>query len=663
MSRTDFSLFIVSFAAALAVFFGLAQEPWENIGLLLIFTALLGLMGAYLIGDARAKKLSLIGLVFAVGFAWAQFITLAQHRGTGTPQFESGEQSIVGEVMWGEPRPRGSLIDLRVKDASGRAFDVRLYGKRDLASRLRPGCMAQIKVSLSPVSKPSVIGGYDPRFSAWFNGRRGQGFVRQVETLDCSQRVSLKNRIARLRLRLATHYRLTMSPETGPVAAALVTGVRGAIEKPVRDAFRHSGLAHMLAISGLHMALFAGSVYALLRYGAALWPWLVLRYDVRKPSAVLALLAATGYLTISGASFATQRAYIMLAIFFLAILLDRPAITMRNVLWAALLVLIMQPYAISQVGFQMSFAAVMALVGGYEIWQKRDRFYIRLADMTPRQRAFSYARRYASALFFTSLIAGSVTGLIAILHFYRIGTFGLPANLLAMPIFGTLIMPMAPLSLLAAPFGMDAPFIAIMDFGIWLVVALAQWLTAFEGAVRHFGASPAWVLPVMGAGFVYTVLMHGRWRYLGVVPLIIGLLFIGRAEEPLAHFIGRDLVIVNDNDGALHIMRNRGRDYEAGRIFDYHGGRGAPPMDCSKGCGVLGHDRRIVAYLTSPRRLTIACRTSAVVILPFATAQYPCMALLIDETVLQPDEPMQIVVEGRDLRIKKAAEGRLWEKK
>lgn len=662
MSRADFSLFIVSFAAALALFFAPVQEPWENIGLLLIFFALLALMGAYLATDVRARKLSWLLLVFALGFAWAQFSTLAQHRGTGTPQFESGDQSITGELIWGESRPRGSLIDLRVKDDTGRAFDVRLYGKRDFASRLRPGCIAQIKVSLSPLSKPSVIGGYDPRFSAWFNGRRGQGFVRQVETIDCSQRVSLKNRIARLRLRLATHYRLNMSPDTGPVAAALVTGVRGAIEKPVRDAFRHSGLAHMLAISGLHMALFAGSIYALLRYGAALWPWLVLRYDVRKPSAVLALLAATGYLTISGASFATQRAYIMLAIFFLAILLDRPAITMRNVLWAALLVLIIQPYAIAQVGFQMSFGAVMALVGGYEVWQKRDRFYVRLADMTPQQRAISYFRRYASALFFTSLIAGSVTGLIAILHFYRIGTFGLPANLLAMPIFGTLIMPMAPLSLLAAPAGMDAPFMAIMDFGIWLVIVLAQWLTSFDGAVRYFGASPDWVLPVAGAGFIFLVLMQGRRRLWGVLPIVIGLLFIGRGETPLAHFIGRDLIVVNDNDGALHIMRNRGRDYEAGRIFDYHGGKAAPPMHCSEGCGVLGHDRRIVAYLTSPKRLTIACRTSAVVILPFATAQYPCTALLIDETVLQYGEPMKIVVDGRDLRIKKAARGRLWQR-
>lgn len=660
MSRNDFSLFTVSFAAALAIFFGLTNEPWVNLGLLLVFCAVLLTMLAHMGAWPYWQKAAHVGLVFALAFGWAQFTTWAQQRGTGQLHIGANEQEISGTIIWSEPRGRGSQIDISLKDATGRAFALRLYGKRDMAARLKPGCTAQLGVNLAPLAKPSVIGGYDPRFSAWFNGRRGQGFVRRIAAVECAGQVNLKHRVARLRLQLAAHYRGLMSPETGPVAAALVTGVRGAIEKPVRDAFRHSGLAHMLAISGLHMALFAGSVYALLRYGAALWPWLVLRFDVRKPSAVLALLAATAYLTISGGSFATQRAFIMLAIFFLALLLDRPAITMRNVLWAALLVLILQPYAIMQVGFQMSFAAVMALVGGYEAWQRRDRFYVRLADMTPKRRMASYGWRYASALFFTSLIAGTVTGLIAIMHFYRIGTFGLPANLLAMPLFGTLIMPMAPLSLLAYPFGMDAPFIALMDVGIWAIIGMAQWLTAFDGAVRHFGASPGWFLPVMGGGFVFVTLSHGRRRLLGVIPILIGLAFIGRAETPLAHFIGRDLIIVTDSAGALHVMRNRGRDYEAGRVFVYHGQPLSPDLDCAKGCGVLGHDRRIVAYLASPRRLDVACRNSDVVILPFATATSACAALLIDETQLQRDAPMQIIVDGRDLRIKKAANGRLW---
>ena len=265
------------------------------------------------------------------------------------------------------------------------------------------------------------------------------------------------------------------------MAAALVTGVRGMIAPDTRRAFRHSGLAHMLAISGLHMALFAGSVYALIRLLAALWPRLVLRHDMRKPAALIALLAATCYLVISGAGIATQRAYIMLAIFFLAVLLDRPAITMRNVLWAALIVLLLQPQAIVQVGFQMSFAAVMVLVATYEAWRRHDRLYLRLADMTPSMRSLRLVWRYASALTLTSLIAGGVTGFIALTQFYQIGTFGLPANLLAMPIFGTLIMPMAPLSLALLPTGFDIGALTVMQTGIHAVLAAATWITDFEG--------------------------------------------------------------------------------------------------------------------------------------------------------------------------------------
>lgn len=662
MSRSAFSLSIICFASAQAIFFGQSQEPPFNMGLILLLVALIALMHAHLTPWDRLQKTAWLFLVFAIGFGWAQFMTLAQLRGTGQPPVASGEQNVQAIVKWSEWRSRGSLVDVELRDETGRAYGVRLYGKQDMAAQLLPGCAVNLTADLSPLPLPSVIGGYDPRFVAWFEGRRGQGFIREVQAHDCSIRPNLKQRVARWRLAIAVHYRAAMSPDSGPVAAALITGVRGAINKPVREAFRQSGLAHMLAISGLHMALFAGSLYALLRYGAALWPRLVLRYDVRKPSAIIALMAATGYLFLSGASFATQRAYIMLAIFFLAVLLDRPAITMRNVLWAIVFVLLIQPQAVVQVGFQMSFAAVMALVSAYEIWQRRDRFYMRLADMSPRQRAVHYARRYGAALFVTSAIAGTVTGVVAILHFYRIGVMGLPANLLAMPIFGTLIMPMAPLSLLAWPLGGDGPFIAIMQTGISAIIGLAQWLTGFNGAVRHFGASPDWVLPVMAVGFVYLCLRNGRWRLLGLLPVCIGLLAIGNGERPLLHFIGRDLIVANDHAGDLHVLRNRQSDFALRRVAAFHGLPKPPDMDCEKGCGLLGHDRRVVAYLTSPKRLTVACRNSDIVTLPFATAKYPCAAMLIDETFLQRDTPMQIIARGRHLHIKKAADGRLWQK-
>ena len=283
--------------------------------------------------------------------------------------------------------------------------------------RAQPGCGITLTADIQPLPRPIFIGGYDPRRDAWFAGRRGQGFMRSIDAVDCTQNLALRHYLARGRLALARYYRAHMSPQTGPVAAALVTGVRAAIDKSVRDAFRHSGLAHMLAISGLHMALFAGSVYALLRLLAALSPRLVLGRDVRKPCAIISLSAATGYLFLSGAGVATQRAYIMLAIFFLAILLDRPAITMRNVLWAALLVLLWQPHAVLQAGFQMSFSAVMALVAVYEAWRQRDMLHLRWERLSLAQQFWRRIWRYGSALFLTSLIAGSVTGFIAIVRF------------------------------------------------------------------------------------------------------------------------------------------------------------------------------------------------------------------------------------------------------
>lgn len=486
---------------------------------------------------------------------------------------------------------------------------MQLYGKQWHAEKLRPGCRAEIAARLRPLPLPIVIDGHDPRLRSWFAGQRGRGFIKSINATNCDGSTGWAHRLANWRLDLAAHYRATMSAESGAVAAALVTGVRGMISPDTRRAFRHSGLAHMLAISGLHMALFAGSVYALIRLLAALWPALVLRRDMRKPAALVALLAATGYLVISGAGIATQRAYIMLAIFFLAVLLDRPAITMRNVLWAALIVLLIQPHAIMQVGFQMSFAAVMALVAVYEAWRRNDRLYMRLEDLSPWLRAARIGWRYVSALTVTSLIAGGVTGFIALTQFYQIGNYGLPANLLAMPIFGTLIMPMAPLSLVLLPTGFDWLALSIMQTGIETVLALAAWVTAFDGALWRAGASPDWVLPVAATGFVWLCLVNARWRFLGVLPIALATLYLGSGNRPVAHLVGRDAIVVQEEGRGLKLMRSNGRSYELGVM-----------------------------------------------------ARYPCKALLLDEPKLQRGVPLQIVSDGRHLSIKRARRARLWQR-
>ncbi len=661
MPFKQFPILMCGFVAAAAIYFALPFEPpiWP-LPVAVIILLLSILISRRVQFPVLFLSISIIASALA-GFGWSQLRThwLAQHY--ADIQFAHRQLvQIDAIVVWRELQPRSSKLDVRLMSAHGKPYQLRLYGRHSHIQGIEPGCHIIGLAEMSGDDGPTVIGGFDPRRDAWFSGQRGQGFIRNIEEIDCAQPLRFVHVLARWRLQLAAHYREAMSREAGPVAAALVTGVRGAIEKPVREAFRHSGLAHMLAISGLHMALFAGSIYALLRLLAACLPRLTLYHDTRKPSALASLAAATGYLLISGASVATQRAYIMMAIFFLAILLDRSAVTMRNVLWAMLLVLIWQPQAVMQVGFQMSFAAVLALVAVYEIWQQRDGLYLRWDEMSLPQQILRRIWRYASALFLTSLIAGAVTGFIAIVQFYRVGTFGLPANLLAMPIFGTLIMPMAPLSLFLIPFGLEGAAMTLMQQGIEMVLAVAEYFTASERAVLMSGASPAFVLPLAASGFALLVIYPKRLRLLGVLPVLIAIGFIGRAEAPALHLFGRDLIVARDMENRLLTLRRRAHTYELARIEAFHAAI-SEQVQCRPSCRLQLDNEFMLAYHDRPQGLSASCREAQMVIMPFYEARYPCAAILFDKQSFTDYRQRQFTISDGKLQEQNVASARLWQ--
>src|SRR5438552_1996856 len=158
---------------------------------------------------------------------------------------------------------------------------------------------------------------------------------------------------------------------TGGVASALITGKRGAIVEEVKQAFRESGLQHLLAIAGLHLGLVGGFVFFAVRGGLALVPWVALRYPIKKIAAGVTLMVLTCYLLISGAAIPTERAFVMNGIVFAAILIDRLRISMRVCAIAAAVVLVMDPSILVGVSFQMSFGAVVALIAVYETYGAR----------------------------------------------------------------------------------------------------------------------------------------------------------------------------------------------------------------------------------------------------------------------------------------------------
>ena len=193
--------------------------------------------------------------------------------------------------------------------------------------------------------------------------------------------------------------------EVGAFAAAIMSGDRSGMSQVTLANLRSSNLAHLLAISGLHMGLLTGFVFAVLRVAMVLIPSVGLRWPVKKIAAFGALLAAGGYLALSGGNVATERAFTMVAVMLVAIMLGRPALTLRAVAMVAIVILVLQPESITGPGFQMSFAATTALVFVFK--------YLRYANWQHWPRW----TRGAVSLVISSFVAGLATAPFAAAHF------------------------------------------------------------------------------------------------------------------------------------------------------------------------------------------------------------------------------------------------------
>jgi len=413
------------------------------------------------------------------------------------------------------------------------------------------GALISGRARLSSPSGPVMPGGYDFAFKAFVDGIGAHGFFYSApESAASTERhaslvQSLKLRLRRVREQISMRIRTVLPGDPGGVAAALTVSDRRGISKPTQDALRGTGLAHILAISGLHMALAAGTLYIGLRKGLVLFPTLVEAVPVKKIAAIGALLTATAYLLISGGSVATQRAWVMLAIMLVAVLADRSALTMRNVALAAIVIIVLTPSAVVGPGFQMSFAATAALISAYAALANRARdrpqavpgLFGRLMPV----RWFIALVKIMLGLAITSLVAGLATGLFSAHHFHRVAGHGLLANVLAMPLVTLVVMPAGLAAMLLMPFGLDALPLQIMGRGIEVVIAVASYVDSLGGNVT-VGQIPLAATAAASAGFVILVFLRSWLRLSGAVLIALG---AALALPPLAE-PGPDILISED---------------------------------------------------------------------------------------------------------------------
>lgn len=659
----------VFFGAGIGLYFALPGEPafYSVIAALCITLSLC-------LATARIPflwTLSVACFCASLGFANAKLRTYS----VAQPALErsGGFKILKGWIEKTEARlPRGHRITLRPFESSNTKKSSLPYRVR-YTSRFDEtpvtGAAVEVRVRLRPVPEPVMPGGFDFSRKAFYAGLGAVGFALAPAKLlndapPLPFDIALRAKIDGLRHGIERRILETIPGERGAVVIALITGERGRIPEETLAALRNSGLAHMLAISGLHMALMAGSLFWLLRTSAAAIPALALRYPIKKWAAVLALLGGGFYLAISGGSIATQRAFLMMGIVFTAILLDRPAFTLRNVALAACVILGLFPESLLNVSFQMSFAAVTALVAVYERTSKRKR-----SAMASSRWGWIARKgvRYVGGIALTTLVAGIAIAPFAAFHFHKLAQFSLVANLGAMPPFGLVVMPAALAVLITMPFGLETLPLQLMAWGIDHVVWVAKEVSSWPAASVRVATMPVASLLALAIGGLWLCLWQKPWRLAGLGIASIGLAMAGSVPRPDL-LVGRDgkLLAIRNSADTLSVTGGTKASYSLKQWLRADGDPRDPVMALKSGsfkCDELACIAKVkgktVAFVRHPAALAEECARADIVVAQIPLRR-PCpnARVTVDRIDLWADGAHALYLEGQSIRVETVAQHR-----
>ncbi|MGH1465701.1 MAG: ComEC/Rec2 family competence protein [Cognatishimia sp.] len=530
----------VSFGTGIGLYFSLSFEPalWHQIALLLAAGLLISLRRMVPLGMSSA----LVAVITMIaGLLWAD---LRSHL-VAAPRLEFLYYGPIQGRVIKIDRSSSAAVRLTLDQVILRKLPIEktpervrvsLHGAQDWYQP-KPFQWVGMTGHLGPPSGPVEPGGFDFQRHAWFLKLGGLGYTRvpALELIEPPDRL----RVLSIRHQLSQAIQARLKDDIGGFAAAVTTGDRSGISQEALQALRTTNLAHLLAISGLHMGLLASFVFAAIRCGFVLAPAIALRLPVKKIAAACALWIATGYLLLSGASVATERAYIMAAVALIAVMLERRALSLRAVAVAAMIVLILRPESLFSPGFQMSFAATTALIAVFSAL--RGRF----------ERAGGRWGRTLFTLVISSFVAGAATAPYAAAHFNQWALYGLPANLLAVPMMGFVVIPAAVFAACLAPLGLENIALLIMGWGLEWILNVAEYFAGLQGARRAIPAPPSSVLPLVSLGALLIILWRGALRYSGAMPALLAFWLWFHADRPA--------VLIAETGALVGVLTEKGR--------------------------------------------------------------------------------------------------------
>ncbi len=554
---------------------------------------------------------------------------------------------VTGFVESVEARDAGARLVLLVTGIAGveAGNQPRRVRVNVRTGTVAPGDHISAVARLLPPPGPARPGGYDFGRDAFFRGLGAVGSVAGKITLTPPPHppppgLAFAVTIDRARNALTQRIAEIGGGQAGAMAAALVTGKRGLITETTNADLRAAGIYHIVSISGLHMVLAAGTIFWLVRALLAMSRTLALRWPIKKIAALAAMLGATAYCVFSGAEVATVRSLIMTLIMSGAVLVDRPALSMRNLALAAIIVLLREPEALLGPSFQMSFGAVAALVAFAERWEGRDR------TQPPSLLPWPLRTVWLAAIgiIVTTLLATAATAPFGAYHFQTFNPFGLLGNALALPFVSLFVMPAAVFGVLAYPFGLDWPAWKLMGLASDAVLRLANWVASIDHSTLVVPAFGAAALTSFALALLWATLWTTKLRLLAILPLATGVAVAAKPERPE--------ILIERSGSGIAVRGRDGRLVVAGRPSAFvlqqwlnADGDSRKPTDPSlregavcdgQGCVITTSDGRSIAYVRERPALVEDCRRADLVVTPIPW-NAPCKAMLIDRTALSRD--------------------------
>ncbi|EJF87243.1 ComEC/Rec2 family competence protein [Bartonella rattimassiliensis] len=555
-----FSLILVFFSLGIIFYFYLEHEPsWGQLGALVsVFLGIFYIAYFYrkiwiptgfllcIVLGALAAKIETWRI--AAPMLSSNVVTILRGRIISIESGPKGGFRLVLDVLSTEnPRLHHSLHRVRLSAKYlplGLAIGDGLYGK----------------VKIRAFSGPVRPGGYDFSFHNYFKGIGAQGvFLGKPRKILVPQPNGILaivlQKIEKLRTKMTQKIRIALEGEKGGVAAALITGQRAGISNETNEALRIAGLAHILSISGLHMALLSGIVLLSIRSFLAFFPIFSSYYSSKKFAAIVAFMITAFYLLLSGLAISAQRSFVMIAVMLVAILCNRSAITMRNFSISGLITLAITPHEILGPSFQMSFSATAALIAFFDWWSEKS--FFRKRKTTPSYVGGGVINFIFLSILSTcasSLVAGSASGIYAAYHFSNTASLSIISNAFVLPVISIFIIPFGLIAVLAMLGGFEWLPLQIMGFGIGLVIKVAHAIKAISPDLSP-GFMPLSALVLLSIGLVGLTFCKTSIRLFFSFFILAGI-FICVMHSPVQLIIADNMRLVGVvHDKKLYIDR------------------------------------------------------------------------------------------------------------